>query len=162
MEGWGWRRRSTASCNTAFCSSVGRPIPIGRRTRTCLATPHLQANLIYLYELELIYGSLVNGNVELIGPQITAKGLDFLEDDGGVSAILRTITVKLDPDDLRTLMAGRIEASDLPSDEKDRLSQAIRSLPAKTLRELTARLVNEAVDHLPGALRLFQTAAGLS
>lgn len=125
-------------------------------------SPHLQANLIYLYELELITGILVNGNTELRAPQITAAGLDFLEDDGGVSAILRTVTVRLDPDDLRALMAARVEASDLPAEEKDRLSHAMRSLPTQTLRDLTTRLVNEAVDRLPDAVRLLQTYAGLS
>ena len=124
--------------------------------------PHLQANLIYLYELELIYGTLVNGNVELMGPQITAKGLDFLEDDGGISAMLRAVTVKIDRDDLRALIAARIESSDLPTDKKASLSHAMRSLPAQALGELTKRLVNEAVGQWPGALQLFQTYAGPS
>ena len=121
-----------------------------------------QANLIYLHEHGLIAGTLINGNAELIRPRITATGLDFLEDDGGVSAILRTITVKIDQDDLRSLIAARVEASDLPPEEKAPLSHAMRSLPAQALRDLTARLVNEAVDQWPGALRLFQVYAGLS
>lgn len=124
--------------------------------------PDIHANLIYLLELGLISGTLVNGNVEIWNPGITAAGLDFLEDDGGVSSMLRTITVKIDRDDLRSLIAARVEAEDLPPDEKSRLSHAMRSLPEQTLRELTARLVDEAVDQLPGALRLFQTYAGLS
>ena len=124
--------------------------------------PELQANLIYLYELDLILGSLVNGNMELRAPQITAKGLDFLEDDGGVSAILNTVTVKIDQEDLRLLIAARVEASDLPPEKKAPLIQAMRSLPAQALRDLTTRLVNEAVDKLPDALRLFQTYASVS
>ena len=120
------------------------------------------ANLIYLYEHKLITGTLINGNVELVRPRITATGLDFLEDDGGVSAILQTITVKIDQDDLRSLIATRVEESDLPPEEKAPLSHAMRSLPAQALRDLTTRLVNEAVDQWPGALRLFQTYAGLS
>ena len=50
--------------------------------------PHIHANLIYLQEHQLIDGTLVNGNMEIWNPGITAKGLDFLEDDGGLSAIL--------------------------------------------------------------------------
>ena len=124
--------------------------------------PELQANLIYLYELDLILGSLVNGNTELRNPQITAKGLDFLEDDGGVSAILNTVTVKIDQDDLRLLIAARVETSDLLPEEKDSLIRAMRSLPAQALRSLTTRLVNEAVENLPDALRLFQSYASVS
>ena len=100
--------------------------------------PDVNANLIYLYEHELIVGTLVNGNVEIRRPQITAKGLDFLEDDGGISAILGTITVKIDRDDLRSLIAAHVEASDLPVEEKGALSDAMRSLSAQALRELVS------------------------
>ena len=124
--------------------------------------PDIHANLIYLFDHELIGGTLVNGNMELWNPGITAAGLDFLEDDGGLSAMLRTITVKIDRDDLRSLIAARVEASDLPAEEKASLSHAMRSLPEQALRDLTTRLVNEAVDQWPGALRLFQAFAGLS
>ena len=89
--------------------------------------PHIHANLIYLQEHQLIDGTLVNGNMEIWNPGITAKGLDFLEDDGGLSAILGAITVKLDPDDLRALIAARIEESDLPTEQ--RLRSAMRWAP---------------------------------
>ena len=123
------------------------------------------ADYTYLEELGLIVsfgtdpfrtetGDLVWEDIRL---KITAVGLDFLEDDGGISAILRTVTVKIDPDDLRALIAARIEASDLPAEEKSRIAHAIRSLPAQALRDLTTRLVNEAVTRLPGAVQLFQT-----
>ena len=134
--------------------------PVRAQDRDLPRHPELQANLIYLYEHELIGGILVNGNTELVAPQITAAGLDFLEDDGGVSAILKSVTVKLDRDDLRALIEARVEASNLPPDEKSRLTHAIRSLSAQALRDLTTRLVNEAVDRLPDAVRLFQTYAG--
>ena len=98
----------------------------------------------------------------LVRTLITAKGLDFLEDDGGISAILRTITVKIDREDLRSLIATRVEASDLPPEEKATLSHAMRSLPAQALRDLTTHLVNEALDQWPDALRLFQIYAGVS
>ena len=122
--------------------------------------PHIQANLIYLHELQLINGTLVNGNMEIRAPGITAAGLDFLEDDGGVSAMLRTITVKIDPDDLRSLIAARIETEDLPDEEKDSLIHTMRSLPKQALEKMTERLVNEAVGHLPSALQLFKMVAG--
>ena len=90
-------------------------------------------------------------------PTITAAGLDFLEEDGGLSAKLRTVTVKFDPDDLRALLAGRVESSDLPTEEKSRLSHAIRSLPMKALQGLLDRLVREAVVRSPDVLQQLQT-----
>ena len=65
--------------------------------------------------------------------KITATGLDFLEDDGGVSAILRTVTIKFDLGDLRARMATRIDSSDLPAEKKTSLAHAIRSLPVLVL-----------------------------
>ena len=124
--------------------------------------PHIHANLIYLQEHQLIDGTLVNGNMEIWNPGITAAGLDFLEDDGGISAMLRTITVKIDPDDLRSLIAARVEASDLSTEEKSSLIHKIRSASKQALEKMAARLVNEAVDQLPSALQLFQTVAGMS
>ncbi len=57
-------------------------------------------NLKYLYEYGLIkgYESKVIGKREfsLGGVEITAKGLDLLEDDGGVGAILRSVVVKFE------------------------------------------------------------------
>ena len=79
-----------------------------------------------------------------------------------MSAILGAITVKLDPDDLRALIAARIEESDLPTEQKASLSHAMGTLSTQALGEMTKRLVNEAVDQSPVVLRLFQTFAGLS
>ena len=126
-----------------------------------LGSAEFNANLWYLHEHGLIDG-VTSGTVAdrvLMNPTITARGLDFLEGDGGVSAILQTVTVRIDPDDLRALIAARIESSDLPTEEKDCLAHAIRSLPAQALRDLTTRLVNEAVGRWPDALQLFQTYA---
>ena len=119
--------------------------------------PEFSANYMYLEEHGLIrsFENEVRGRELCL--RITAEGLDFLEDDGGVGAVLRTFTVKLNPDDLRALMAARIESSNLPAEEKSSLAHAIRSLPAQALRDLTTRLVNEAVNQWPGALQLFQT-----
>ena len=90
-------------------------------------------------------------------PRITAEGLDFLEEDGGVSAKLRTVTVKLDADDLRALLASRVELSELPAEEKSRLTHAIRSLPANALQAFLDRFVREAVLRSPDALQQLQT-----
>ncbi len=148
------QREALLSCREAYPRSV-------EYTHEEHHRDGLQANLIYLHEHGLITGTLVNGDTEVVNPRITATGLDFLEDDGGVSAMLQTITVKIDQDDLRSLIAARVDRSDLPLEEKAPLSHAMRSLPAQALRDLTTRLVNDAVDHWPGAVRVFQSYAGL-
>ena len=75
----------------------------------------------------------------------------------GNRVLLGTVTIKFDPDDLRSLMAERVESSDLPAEERNRLAHVMRSLPEQALRDLITRLVNESVTRWPEALQLFQT-----
>ncbi len=57
-----------------------------------------QGNLFYLTEHDLVASEAVRDfpEKEIFTAQITAKGLDFLEDDGGLGAILGKITVRFD------------------------------------------------------------------
>ena len=127
-------------------------------TLECADHPDFQSNLFYLSEHGLITGSSVGDGPMggFILARITAEGLDFLEDDGGVSAAVRTVTVRIDPDHLRSLMAARIEASDMPAEEKSRWAHAIRSLSERALGELATQAVRQLLDQWPAAIRLLQ------
>lgn len=46
---------------------------------------------------------------------------------------------------LRKLLAEKVESSNLPSEQKSTLTDAMRRLPAHALQGLVTRLVNEAV-----------------
>ena len=52
-------------------------------------------------------------------PKITAKGVDFIRDDGGLSAILSVQTVKLHEDTLKELLSIAIQQAKLPEPEKE-------------------------------------------
>ena len=124
--------------------------------------PELVANLWYLRELGLIEAKdnpTQQDATAIYSPRITAEGLDFLEDDGGVSAMLRTVTVKFHPDDLRALLVGRVDSSELPAAEKSRLMHAIRSVPSKVLQGFLDRFVREAVVRSPDVLQQLETWA---
>lgn len=123
-------------------------------------------NLIYLAEHGLVENKSaieMGRNPVVILSKITARGLDFIADDGGLSAILGTVTVKLHADTVRELVEARIAASDLPKEEKSALSDALRSVPAEGLKHLTTRLLDMALDRLPEAmpllLRMLQSGA---
>ena len=123
------------------------------------------ATIYYLGEHGLVDARRTPSFSDSIGithARITAQGIDFLEDDGGLAAILGVVTIKLDPDDLRTLMVSRVESSDLPSEDKQSLIHAIGSYSAKVLREVTVRLVSEGLARSPDVLQLLQTGAGPS
>ena len=126
----------------------------------------LHANVLYLRELGLITCMIqetLDGS--LIWPvestNITARGLDFLQDDGGLSAILSTVTVKLHADTIRDLIETKVAESDLPKEQKSALIQQLKQLPAEALKQLTTRLISQGLDQLPNAIHWLQTAIHL-
>lgn len=88
----------------------------------------------------------------------THKGLDFLADDGGLSAILGVVTVRLHEDTIRLLVTQKIEDSDLPEEEKRPLLQAVRELPGEAIKHLTTKLLDLGLDNLPRATEIIHKA----
>ena len=120
------------------------------------------ANLVYLEEHGLADSSItygVDGHMSSGLPRITAKGMDFLADDGGLSAILGVVTVKLHEDTLKELIGQRIAESDLPTPEKSRLLDQLKSLPGEAIKHLTLKLVDAGLSNWPAALQAIETFA---
>jgi hypothetical protein len=123
--------------------------------------PDASANLKYLAEHGLVKllartGDMVGMAYRVFSAEITAKGLDFLANDGGLSAILDTVTVKLHADTLRELLEPHIAASALPAAEKSKIMEHLRQLPAEAMKHLTKRLLDAALERLPDAIPLLQ------
>ncbi|MGB3271102.1 MAG: hypothetical protein WBA65_14220 [Rhodanobacter sp.] len=113
----------------------------------------LRANLDYLAEHQLIKlfrPTYLEGKGT--GASITARGLDFLADDGGLSAILGVVTIKFHDDTLKDLIEAKILASDLPQPDKKRWTDQLRSLPAETTKHLTLKLVDMGLASGPAAI----------
>ena len=112
-------------------------------------------NLKYLYEYGLVkgYESKAIGKREfsLGGVEITAKGLDLLEDDGGVGAILRTVVVKFDAENIRHIMKERILSFNIPDEQKTSLVEKIKNFSGKALETITLKLLEKGLDN-PGIL----------
>lgn len=120
------------------------------------------ANLYYLNQHGLIGDCLsyaIGGQAMLNSGRMicTAKGMDFLADDGGLGAILGTVTVKLHEDTLRQLIEAKIQASDLPAEQKSSILKALREAPGETIKHLTTKLVDLGLENAPKAIPLFQT-----
>jgi len=124
------------------------------------------ANLLYLEAHGLIESGLeqaLDGDWASSGARITARGLDFLADDGGLTAILGTVTVKLHDETIRELIAAKIEQSDLPAAEKTGLLHQLRELRGESIKHLTMKLLDAGLESAPKALPLIQRfLAGLS
>jgi hypothetical protein len=122
----------------------------------------LDSNLYYLMEHGLIDqgGSLpINGPVLINTDKLrcTAKGMDFLADDGGLGAILGTVTIKLHEETLRQLIEAKVQASDLPPDKKSGILKALREAPGDTTKQLITKLVDLGMENVPKAVPLIQT-----
>lgn len=117
----------------------------------------LQANISYLEE----HGLIENKEISYIGPavpfyftKITARGMDFLADDGGLSAILGIVTIKIHDDTLRNLIEMKIMASDLSQPDKKKWTDALRELPAESIKHLTMTILDKGLENLPVILPL--------
>jgi hypothetical protein len=80
--------------------------------------------------------------------KITAKGLDFIAADGGLSSILNVVTVQLHENTIRDLLISKIESALIPPEERSALKQAIRNLPGKVLEKLTDKMLDSGADYL--------------
>ena len=88
--------------------------------------------------------------------RITAKGIDFLADDGGLSAILGLVTVKLHEDTIRELVANSVSKMDVPHEKKSKIIEAVKTAPSTVVTELTKRLVGVALEQGPNVLHQLQ------
>jgi hypothetical protein len=124
----------------------------------------IAANLLYLEEHRLCVSGVrigADGYIQLGAASITAAGLDFLADDGGLSAILGLVTVRLHADTIRDLIAAKIDAAAIPVEEKSKLKKALATLSETALKSATTDLVRTGLDHLPNAAHWLSKLLGL-
>jgi hypothetical protein len=120
----------------------------------------LLVNAAYLGEhglLEAKIQSPLSGAPFLLRASITARGLDFLQDDGGLGAILNVVTVRFEADTLRALIAAKVDASPLPAEEKGRIKKLLAELGTEGLKTATQKLVEAGLERWPEALQWLQT-----
>ncbi|HGM5918225.1 TPA: hypothetical protein ACKP5X_000474 [Stenotrophomonas maltophilia] len=84
----------------------------------------------------------------------TAKGMDFLEDDGGISAILGVVTIKLHDDTIKNLLESKVLESELPKPEQQRYIDQIRKLPAEATKHIILKLVDLGLEKGPRAIEM--------
>ena len=119
-------------------------------------------NIWYLREHELIEGSLnfsLSGAFIFQGAKITAKGIDFLADDGWIAAILGTVTVRLLADTVRELLLAKVEKSALTIPEKAKLRKHLETMSNEALKSVTKTLVEQGLQKIPDLIQLIQVAA---
>lgn len=124
----------------------------------------IEANLAYLEEHGLITCQHPNPHSPerlLSKLNITARGMDFLADDGGLTAILGTVTVKLHADTVRDLLETKVMTSDLPPEEKRRIADTLKDLPGEALKIVTNKLVEKGLEALSNPQSILSLVQGV-
>lgn len=105
-------------------------------------------HLHYLQDHGLVYEKVSQASMAVAGLTFshgwvaTAAGLDFLADDGGLSAILGVVTVKLHDDTIKDLVAAKLQESGLPETERNRYLDQLRELPIEATKHLVLKLID--------------------
>lgn len=122
----------------------------------------LLANLWYLEEHRLIKTATSNAVIEaddarwfFDSAKVTCKGIDFMLDDNGLSAILNVQTFRLHHESIAAL-EDIIAVANIPEDQKRGLKAALRELPSDTIKHLMNELVSKALVAAPAALPIIQ------
>ena len=108
-------------------------------------------NIIYLTEHKLVESEWHGASAVGIKPmwvKITAKGLDFLQDDGGLTAILGVVTVRLHDDELKRLLIEKIHSTQADDTVKRKLVETVKSLPSVALGNIVDRLIDTGISSL--------------
>ena len=118
---------------------------------------------IYLHEHGLVEaqsGAMLSEGVFVSSARITARGLDFLADDGGLGAILGVVTVRFEAETLRALLDSRIDSSELPEPEKSKLKGLVAMAGGEALKEGVKQLMGVAFKHGADVWNALQVLAG--
>lgn len=120
----------------------------------------LGVNLAYLAEHGLIDARirLAGTDVVVTDAKITARGIDFLADDGGLSAILGVQVVRLHDDTVRDLLEASILESDAEPSAKQALIDQVRRTPANMLGQVVEHALGAALRAAPNTVGLLQQA----
>jgi hypothetical protein len=120
---------------------------------------YLRINISYLAEHGLVVTKMENyedNSWSFYWAKITAKGLDFLAEDGGLGAILGVQTIRLHEDSIRQILIAKVEGSDADETVKAKLIEKLKSLPADGLAHLGVKLLDAGVKAIPNAINWLQ------
>lgn len=125
----------------------------------------LIANLAYLKDHKLISERSLIVSKSMDGDyfhpnlaSITHLGMDFLADDGGLSAILGVVTIKFETEQFRIILESMILSSNLPAERKQTMIDVLRELPAESIKHLTTRIVDVGWDNLDSLMTIIQNS----
>ncbi len=113
-------------------------------------------NLFYLKEHDFITGGDLREPGQcrsMIDAEITRKGLDFLEDDGGLQAILNELVIRFERDDITSLILDSLGKAGEKPQRIDEIKERLEKTPTESLKDLVKELVDQGVVQYPELLQ---------
>ena len=124
----------------------------------CLAhMGHEQAYKVLFYlkghgMIDFAVQETLGGQIAIGKVSITAKGIDFLEPDGGLTALAAPV-IRLSPDSLVAILNEALAARDIPAEEKGVIRKMLESAGAEGLKTIVQDLVRAGIKYAPDLLR---------
>lgn len=91
---------------------------------------------------------------------ITAAGLDFLDETGGIGAELNSVTVRLHQDTIRELLLAQVDALDIPAPQKATFRKHLGDISKKALADGLKDLLLAGLRQTPQALDTLRKLLG--
>lgn len=110
------------------------------------------ANLKYLKWHELVTLNVyecVDGETLLGSATLTPKGIDYLSANGGLTAELSVVTVKLHADTIHDLLIAKIQSSDANPTVKKNLINKLKELPANAMEKILSAGFEKGIAAVP-------------
>ena len=121
--------------------------------------PSYIKNGFYLEEHRLVeLRELTAESRQFFQIKITAEGLDFIEEDGGLSAILNVVTVKFDVDTVKQMMLECLDENNISSEERGVLEEALSIASEETLKEIFQGLIQQGLKSIPNIIGYLSNA----
>lgn len=111
------------------------------------------ANLLYLEEHELIHSGLQQHlndySINFGAIKITAKGIDFIQQDGGLSAILNVQTIKFHRDAV-IVLEDLIAISNMSSEQKEKAKSTLGEMSTEAIKTVVQAVATAGLSALLG------------
>ncbi len=112
-------------------------------------------NLFYLKEHNLITGGDIREPGQcrsMIDAEITKEGLDFIENEGGLKAILDQSVIHLERDELFSFFLEKIRKALKNSQQIDSLRETLEQTATGTLEGVIMKMLARAIEDSPELL----------
>ena len=96
----------------------------------------------------------IGGQISYAKAVITAHGIDFLQPDGGLSA-LNAPVIRIAPESLAGIIEAALSARNIPAEQRSVIKNALGIAGTEGVKIIVQRLINAGIAHAPDLVRMF-------